>query len=249
MKNEMNALSTSSKWPRWIHEYLFLLNLAWAIVWIERECVVSKYGVGGHAVASYFHRIFRYPIALLGHPGFLEQTVWPLIVATVAFAFLRVLSRFAATDVALRTIAGAAAIGGGPLALWITDGFFLQRNYRIESLYIAISLDVIFVSICAILYYLRRPPLSAPLMVVVLLVHFTICVWMTKGYTDILSCFSAYHQRFHSWGRTFATCSIWIAFRTGFPVVGFLSAVLWVFYVRRMPDHFRPSSFPTPTVN
>jgi hypothetical protein len=137
---------------------------------------------------------------------------------------------------------------GGPLALWITDGFFLQRNYRIESLYIAISLDVIFVSICAILYYLRRPPLSAPLMVVVLLIHFTICVWMTKGYTDILSCFSAYHQRLHSWERTFATCSIWIAFRTGFPVVGFLSAVLWVFYVRRMPDHFRPSSFPKPTV-
>ena len=25
-----------SKWLRWAHEYMFSLNLVWAIVWIER---------------------------------------------------------------------------------------------------------------------------------------------------------------------------------------------------------------------
>jgi hypothetical protein len=217
------------------------LNLAWAIVWIEGA--ESKYGVGGPVVAPYFHKIFRYPIGLVAEPAFLEVTVWPLIVATVAFPFLRALSRFAATDVALRTIAGVAAIASFPLAFWLSpEAFSYLRDYRIESLYIAISIEVIFVLICAILYYLRRPPLSASLMVVILLVHFTICAWMTHRYADIFSCFSVYHRPFHSWGRTFAVCAIRTAFFFGFPVVGFLAGAAWVFYVRRMPDCFQPSS-------
>jgi hypothetical protein len=242
----MNALSKSNKCLRWTHEYLFLLNLALAIVWIET--VDSKYGVGGPVVASYFYKIFRYPISLATHPGFLEMIVWPLILAAVAFPFLRALSRFVAMDVALRTIAGVAAIASFPWAMWTSDGIYFRRDYRIESLYIAISLDAIVLLSCAILYYLRKLPFSVPLMIVILLVHFTIWAWMTERYMDIPSCISDYHQHFHSWGRTFAVCAIRTAFFFEFPVVGFLAGAAWIFYVRRTQVRVGPSFVPKPTV-
>jgi hypothetical protein len=220
-------------WLRRAHEYMFSLNLAWAIVWVEG--VNTKY-IGGPVVAAYFVRFFRKTIPFLAEPDsvvLLELVVWPFILAVVFFAFLRLSSRLAATDVALRTVAGASAIAMFPLAMWIPSG----PAYQIAPYHIA-PLEVIVVVVCGVLHYLRKTLLSTPLMLIVLLVHFTIWAWLRGSYFDVFACISDYRSStyYHPWGRTLSVCSLKMLYTFGFPVIGLLASLTWVRYVRRIPD-------------
>jgi hypothetical protein len=226
-------LAMPSPWLRWTHEYMFSLNLAWAIVWIEG--VNTKY-MGGPVVAAYFCRFFRKTIPFLAERDsivFWELVVWSFMLSVAFFASLRMLSPFAVTDVALRTASGAAAIAMFPLAMWIPAG----PAYQIAPYHIAL-LEVIVVLTCGVLYYLRKSPLSTMLMLIVLLVHFTIWAWLRGSYFDVFACISDYRSNtyYHSWGRTLSVCSLKMLYTFGFPVIGLLASMTWVRYVRRIPD-------------
>src|SRR5579864_6811156 len=110
------TIPRSSTWLRWTHEYLLSLNLAWSIVWIER---VRTKILGGHFLAHFVSGLVGGAYQLVSPIGgytILEQVVWSLVLATIVFFLLRLLSGFAVTNTVLRTIAGALAITAFPIA-------------------------------------------------------------------------------------------------------------------------------------
>lgn len=222
----------SSRWLRWAHEYMFSLNLAWIIVWIEREPTPT---LGGPVVAGYVDaltvRVFQL-VSPIGGPTVADQLVWSFGCATIGFLLLRLLSRFAVTNVALRTIAGGLAIAGFPIAALHYDVPF-HTGYA-EAHRAVLSVEVIVVLVCGTLFYLRTRLISGPRMIVALVFHFTMWAWVTSSYFNFLEFRDLRSSEYyHPWARTLGVLSFGTVFHCGFPAFGFLASVIWVRYVRR----------------
>lgn len=224
---------TPGRWFRWTHEGIFSLNVAWGVVWVER---VNAKHLGGPIVASSFARLFQMPILYLASIGgrpVVEQIVWSLALALIVFVSLRGLSRFAVTEVVLKTIAGVSAIVIFPMAMWLPAG----PAYQIAPYHIAPT-EVVVVLFCGAVYYLRKLPISDPLMLAILLVHFITWAWITGRYEDIPYCINTFWNSapyYHSCGWAFGLCSVSAIFMFGFPVIGLLAGVTWMRYVRDLP--------------
>src|SRR5271169_5122586 len=216
---------------RWTHEYMFSLNLAWAIVWIERSAgkTIAR---NGTASIVRLARGLEYLVTPIGGRTILEQLVWSFALAAGAFLLLRLLSRFAITNVALRTIAGAVAVAGFPFATLLC-GFFWP-SYRISFCDWALFLEVAIIFTCGALYYSRKRVVTAPLLISVLLLHFVMWAWLTSSYVNALAFVREMRSTdyYHPWGRTLGSLAISIVFNFGFPIFGFLASLTWVRYVR-----------------
>lgn len=225
------VISESGRWLRWVHEYLFSLNLAWAVVWIER---VRN---SGNFIAYYRSKLVREPyqmVAPIGGHTIFDQLLWSFVLAALVFCSLRLLSRLVVSNAALRIIAGAAAIVGFPLACMFVPYAFVSADIRVGAYHRALLLELIFVLICGTLYYLRKPPLSIPLMVLVLCLHFAIWAWIASCYVNVPVFISTLRssEYYHPWRRTLGSLSLAMAFNLGFPVLGLVASLSWVRYVR-----------------
>lgn len=234
------AAPKPSKWLRWTHEYMFVLNLAWIIVWYER---VRTKNLGGRVLADYVAALFRGAYQLvspIGGPTILDQLTWSFVVATIGFFLLRLLSRFAITDVALRTVAGAAAIGAFPIANLVFGLTYSSCCAEVNR--IGLALEVIVVLTCGILFYLRIGRISGPLMIVALVLHFTMWAWVTSSYFNIPAFVSDMRsfEYYHPWRRTLGSLTFKMVFNFGFPAFGLLASVLWVRYVRPPSESSTP---------
>lgn len=224
----------SNKWLRWTHEYAFSLNLVWTIVWIER---VQTKVLGGRVISRYVSSLVGGAYQLVSPIGgytVLEQLVWSFALATVFFLLIQLMSRFAVVDAALRSIAGAVAIVGFPLAGTFVPFGFISAFSRIEAYHRGLFLEVILVVICAGLYYWRKTPLSVPLVIVVFLFHFGLWAWVTSSYINVPEFISNLRASayYHPWGRTLGSLGLAMIFNFGFPAFGLLASLTWVWYVR-----------------
>ena len=72
------ATARLSRWLRWTHEYVFSLNLAWTIVWIER---VKTKVLGGRVIGDYISALVGGAYQLVSPIGgrtILDQLIWSL---------------------------------------------------------------------------------------------------------------------------------------------------------------------------
>ncbi len=224
-----------NRWLRWTHEYMFSLNLVWIIVWHEMARTKT---FGGRVLAEYVAALVRGAYQLVSPIGghtILEQLVWSFVLATIGFFLLRLLSRFAVTNVALRTIAGAVAIAAFPIAsLFFGLTYPSYPTCCAEAHKTGLALEVIVVLICGILFYLGKRLISGPLMIIALVFHFTLWAWVTSSYFNFLQ-FSDLRssEYYHPWARTLGVLTLGTVFHFGFPAFGLLASLTWVLYVRR----------------
>jgi hypothetical protein len=232
-------ISSPSRWLQCIHEYLFSLNLAWIIIWFER---VHSKSLGGHVLAHYISVLvggaYQLVTPIGGYP-ILEQITWSFGVATVGFLLLRLLSGFAITNVALRTIAGAIAIAAFPTATLFFGLAYPDCCAELNK--IGLALETVFVLICGILFYLNKPWISRPLMILALVLHFSLWAWATSSYVNVPSFFSDISilrnsEYYHPWRRTLGALAFKTVFKYGFSAFGLLASIIWVRYIRRSPD-------------
>jgi len=212
---------------------MFALNLAWIIVWIER---VRTPMFGGRALSDYIAVLVRgaYQFVLpIGGPTILDQLTWSFVVATIGFFLLRLLSRFAITDVALRTVAGVAAIAAFPIANLVFG--LTYSSCCVKASKMGLAFELIVVLICGILFYPGKRWIPGPLMIVVLVLHFTMWAWETSSYFNIPAFVSDMRsfEYYHPWRRTLGSLGFKMVFTFGFPAFGLLASVIWVRYVRR----------------
>ena len=160
--------------------------------------------------------------------------MWSFVLATLFFLLLQLLSRFAVVNTALRTIAGAVAIVGFPLASVFVPFGFVSAPSRIEAYHRALFLEVVLVVICAVLYYRRKPMFSMPLIILMLFLHFGVWAWITSSYVNVPAFINDLRssEYYHPWRRTLGSLSLAMAFNFGFPILGFLASITWASYVR-----------------
>lgn len=230
MSGTHEMISGPSGWLRWVHEFMFALNLVWIIVWIER---VRTKTLGGPVLANWVFELGRgiYQHVNINNSTILDQSIWSFAVASVVFLLLRLFSLSPSADLAMRTIAGAAAIAAYPIAT-----LFYGMAYPDccnETSRIVFSLELIIVLICGILFYLRKDWISGPIMIVALALHFILWAWITSSYFNIFEYVSVRRAAFYhpSWGRTLASLGLDMVFTFGFPAFGFLASLTWVRYV------------------
>jgi hypothetical protein len=223
-----------SRWLRWTLEFLFSLNLAWATVWVER---VKTKVLGGHLigyyVSTFIERVSRHATVSLGEgKTVLEQIVWSFALAMIVFLFLRLLGRFAVVTIALRYLAGAFAIAGFPIVvLQVPFGFIFTNDFT-GVLKIGLILEVIVILTCGLFCFARTQLISVPLMVLLLFLHFAFWAHFTESYVNVPDLVRLVRDvpYLHPW-----SLGLWmsIAFHAGFPLIGLLTSVIWVYYVRR----------------
>jgi hypothetical protein len=230
MSGTREMISGPSRWLRWVHEYMFALNLVWIVVWIER---VRTKALGGpvlaHWVFAFGHSIYQH--VFINNFTIMDQLIWSFAMASVVFFLLRFFSLFSGGDFAMRTIAGAAAIAAYPIATLFYG--LAYPDCCNEAARIVFSLEVIIVLICGILFYLRKGRISGPLMIVALALHFTLWAWITSSYFNIPEFVSATRTAYYhpSWRRTLASLGLEMVFTFGFPAFGFLASFTWVRYL------------------
>jgi len=224
------------RWLQWTYEFVFCLNLAWTTVWVER---IQSKALGGRFVeyiSAIIQRVFPHATISLGEgKTVLEQIVWSFLLAAIGFLLLRLLGRFAVTNVALRTVAGGVAIVAFPVvALKFPFGFILTNDLS-GAVEIVLILEVVVVLACGFLYFVRNRLISALLMSLLLFLHFALWAYLTESYVNVPELFRLVRDvpNLHPW-----SLGLWlsIVFRAGFPLIGLLASVIWVGYVRRTSE-------------
>jgi hypothetical protein len=202
---------------RWIHEFLFSLNLGWIAVWHERMSRSTPLYPLPVVRYLYWHTHFVEPQTVI------EQVCWSIIVGVSVFALFRLLSRLWLTEALMRTVAGAVALAGFPFFA-LTDRFAHLAPLRIEAYAFFLVFETLVVLLCAIFYYLRKWPLPAGPSVILLFLHFSLWAWATGSWVNPL-------QEVRGYG--FGGVGIWIStlFHFGFPLMGFLSSLTWARYL------------------
>jgi hypothetical protein len=233
------TISISNRWLRWVHEYAFSLNLTWIIVWFER---VHSKGLGGHSLARFVAHLVGSAYQLVSPIGgytILEQVVWSFGVATITFLVLRLMSGLVLTDVALRTIAGAAAIATFPTATLSLGLAYPDCCAEIDRA--GLALETVAVLICGIFFYLRKSWIPGMLMILLLILHFSFWAWATSSYVTVPEIFrdmSAFRnsEYYHPWTRTVGVLGFKAVFRCGSPIFGLIAGLTWISYLRHSPS-------------
>ncbi len=163
-----------------------------------------------------------------------------LIFGTMIFLLLRLLSRLAISDFALRSIAGAVAIGAFPIA-----SLFFGLTYPAccgGAYKIAMSIETLAALICGALFYARKRRISSLLITIALICHFLMWAWVTSSYINPAGFASALRssEYYHPWTRTIGSLSLAMAFHFGFPILGFLAALTWVRYLTQTSETYNP---------
>jgi hypothetical protein len=234
--------SAGADWKlRWAYELFLSLNVAWMIVWFEIQ--------GGRHLGRFFflpwERKLYFSFRSLHPEAVVFQTLWSVILASLLFLLVHILTRFSRTDAFLRVLAGASGIAGFPvLALHsprlfsipyeIMVGDYWQWFYPVESYRPWLIIEVLAASIWATLYYVRQWPVSRVLTSFSLISHFGLWSWAGGMHVNVLDLAHAYGSL-----RT----AFWMSaiYFWGFPILGFLASLTWCLYLRT-PVSGRPRS-------
>jgi hypothetical protein len=230
---------TTNRGLQWTLEYTFSLNLAWMIVWIERVKTPIMSGSVFSWVSALTARADQLVSPIGGHTV-LDQLIWSYIIAAVIFIVLRQLSRFDLAILVLRGAVGLAAIAAFPIAalfFGVAHPTCCVGTYRV-----ALALESLIALTCGITYCLARRRISGLLLIIVLVVHFSIWAWATTSYISIPAFVDALrsNEYYHPWTRTIGSLGFAIAFNFGFPVIGLLSGLTWVRYLKSQSELIGP---------
>ena len=140
--------------------------------------------------------------------------VWGL--ATEVFICLRMLARFSFTRNLLRTLGGAIAVAGYPLA----------SLYYGEGRILFLEVELAILAVCVVLWAYRRWPVSWPFSIFLLVVHFTL--WARfSGFPGVLCCLMFWPGWIWNWSPNSNE-----KLRLLYPILGFCSTLVWARYFR-----------------
>lgn len=233
--NETKMIPNSLKLA---HEYAFSLNLAWATVWIGRVKMPVFGGPFGswlsaHATATAGAEQLVAPIG--GHT-IMDQLTWSFVIAALIFILLRVLWRTELAKFLLRGFSGIVVALAFPIAALFFGASF--PNSRVNTSWIWLALEVLIVLAFCILYYVHKPRISTRLPVIVFLVHFSLWTWAASNFTGVVGLVNTLRssEYYHPWMRTLGSLGFALAFNFGFPVIGLLSSLTWLGYLKRQSE-------------
>jgi hypothetical protein len=184
----------------WLHELLFSIYCSFLFVWGKESRPFAW-------PTRYLY--FWHPHAVsLGRVDFLLFYLELFMILTAAiFLCLRLTRRFSLTQVLLRPIAGAIALTGFPLVCL----------YRQNRLSFFLGVELALTAVCFLLWMYRRWPVSAPLNVVLLILHYAL--WsLFSGAAHVASSPWA-------WG-------IWDYAWFVYPALGLAYTLVWAAYFR-----------------
>jgi len=223
----MGGVGGSAPWVgkvvRRANLFLFSLNLAWMTTWylLQRTSLCNGWPLQGDVVRI-SHSYFWMP-----EPGVVVRQAAYSFVLCVPFVFvLFVLARFPRVSAFLRAAAGAFALTGFPiLALWFCSEF-LNLAHWLDHIVWLIP-ETVAVLACGTLFYLRKWPLPGVVNIALLLAHFSLWAWLTGQYTPPFAFINAFppELRRSVLEVGFRLC-IMTMYHDGFPVIGFLSALI-----------------------
>jgi hypothetical protein len=217
----IDVASRATRSIRPLHEFLVAMNIAWAFEWYDRQ--------KGHPgifpwveFSPFLRRLYGY--LRIDEPGpVLEQVIWSLLLGSSIFILLRLIARFSFTSLFLRSVGGGVALTGFPvfyLTLNITSFYGLGGGTRWPWNW----LEILIVLICGTLFYFRKLPFANWFSVLLLVLHFAF--WAKASGNYITATFLKTHR--------FWSSAFWIValFYCGFPLIVFLSSLVWGSYVR-----------------
>jgi hypothetical protein len=215
---------------RWVYEVSFSLNVAWIVVW-HYSRTTEVFWLLSPWVNKFYWRFHTLEPEVV-----VAQVLWSAVLCFIGFVGLRLLSWFSATEVFLRTIAGSLSVLGLPVAALILGGFsnpageilvgdYYQWFYPTEAYRLALWVEVLVVFACVVLYYLKPGRVSGWLGSVLLLLHFSLWSWASGSHVSLPGLARAYGS---------LRIAFWIssAYYWGLPVIGFVSSLCWLWYIR-----------------
>lgn len=228
--------SRTAKLVGWAQLSFFSLNVAWIAVW----CQPLKLYFWEHAHWMLLYKDWRLPLAMPQGPGVLIQVMLSFVLSVPLFLVLLLLVRVTAVEGFLRAFAGAFAVVAFPFyVLYVSYAFSwgyppypsVAEHARL------LFVETLVILACGVLYYLRIRTISWAVSLLVLLLHFCLWAWKAGTYT-----FASWDD-YSSYPLMPIPILIGYAHFYGFPVIGFLSALSSVIYLKlsfdRLPS--RPS--------
>ena len=221
--------ASMQKCVRWVYEFLFSLNFAWAFEWLDRSR--ERPGLFPWMEYSPFlQRLHGY--APIHEPGtVLEQVVWSFVLALLMFPLIRLLAWLAPTRGPLRITTGAFALAGFPLIYLRFSWTFFPGSGTRGPWFI---LETLVVLLCGMLYYVRKWAVPVPVSVLLLILHFSLWSRVAGTYVNL---------RFEIQDYGLGSLAFYIStiFYFGFPVLGLLSSLAWALYVRPTENASSPA--------
>ena len=202
-------------WLRWIHMLLFSLYSALLVL----SANAVAWGFSWAIKLRIFYVSHRYPHAVLpmddNYGVALAAFLLVWVLAAAIFLSVLLLGRFHVDGVILREFAGFVAIVGLPLVLWYSKvGFML-----------VLEVEVVILAACAFLYVYRKWPVSTPLSLFLLILHFGL--WAGESKNSLLPGWILFWPLWHWVWR--AGLPWWLVH----PLLGFCFSVIWGLHVRR----------------
>lgn len=176
----------------------------------------------GHYVSFLVRHIYQHAPTIEGQTV-LEQVVCSIALAILILAFLRLLARLRVRGVLFVSLAGPFAVAGFPVValrfpFCFLQGLAYENRFAIASPWLWCELALALT--CAIIYHVRKLPLPAVTGILLLILHFGFWSWLTGTHASPVREAGAYG----SMGLAFL---ISMMFYWGFPVLGFLAALMW----------------------
>jgi len=218
---------------QYLTEYLCSLNLAWALVWVERTTNKSLGGIAVAKIGSGLVHGLEEFVVPIGGSTILDQLIWSFIISVVGFSLFCALRGFTFSDQALRVGAGALAIVAFPVATQLLAFGRSSDASPIEGSQVVLTLETAVVLICGVLFLRRNRLISVRRLIALLICHFVLWAWMTSSYINVFSFVRDMRASvyYHPWGRTLCSLSAAMVFNFGFPAFGFLASLSWVLYI------------------
>ncbi len=206
---------------RWLHEFLFSLNLSWIVIWLER----------GHpswplAVERSPYLLKLYGRLRLGEPPtILDQVIWSFLLAVLVFLLLRSAARLNVARLLLRTLAGVFALTAFP-SFYLAFPSNAMGPFQSAPHALLLVIETFCALLCGILFYLELVTVPPIVYVGLALLHFSFWSWLTPNHVSLRGQICRYGM---------LTLGTWvsIAFYFGFPVIGFFSTIAWGLFVRK----------------
>jgi hypothetical protein len=199
-----------------LHDLFFSTYLVLLVVAAHESSGLLQWSGKLHV---YYASHYRPDLRVLTDDGYRLYVVAFLLIwvsAAAIFVFLRLLSRFSFAKVVLRTVTGVVAVAGYPLAC------LYSGNARV--FYMVVELGV--VTICVLLWAHRKWPVSAPLSIFLLLLHFSL--WASLSKFPYLCCLYLWPGWVWNWGGNFG-----VRMRLVYPLLGLCLALFWTIIVRQ----------------
>jgi hypothetical protein len=206
------------------YRFLFSLNLSWIFVfYASNKPMFFHWLYFLHFDRELYSRIRTHEPEIA-----VVQVFWSVILAIPVNLILRMLSISKSSAVWLESIAGIIVLAGFPLcAIYRPVDFFqptaYQNNFAIPSIWLVCEVGIVV--LCGLLYLVKWSRIPVIVVAFPMFVHFLFWAYLTGSDVNPVTLARGYGSlRMGFW---FSLLFYW-----GFPVFGFLVALLWSLHVR-----------------